>query len=354
MPWLLLLQSGNWAYRKLDATAYDAVLHACARADRTALWEVVDGDWDTYRVWTAIRALGAIGDAADLDRLIALGRTRILDIHWDAIVDAARARHRKIPAAIAAAQRALATERGDGDFHDDFRARRATWPAHRDVGTAPSTTAPRAAAPAARRPAKKAVRPRFPPVFAPVRADNAFVAAYKRSLARRLSLTRMEALFDEVSLAVFLDALGRADEALAIVSFLSSQVTFTGDQNIWTPVGLGICVEARLRRQAGDLAGADRALDRLRAHPFRVRESRADVRARIAELTAELDGELAGPSRRAACDSAARTLATLIFYRETVAAGFPHARFYPPRQVEAVVTDRLARLRERLDRPGVR
>src|SRR5579863_10207766 len=88
----------------------------------------------------------------------------------------------------------------------------------------------------------------FPAVFLADGETHPFVRKFKSSLEKRLSLTRMAELFQEVKLAWLFVALGRTDEAFEVVHFIESNVEFTGNQSVWSPVSNAISLEARLLR----------------------------------------------------------------------------------------------------------
>jgi hypothetical protein len=299
------------------------------------LWAAVETDWDGYRIWHALRGLAGVGDKTDLERLISLGDQPLLRIHWQVIEEAAAQAGVPIPPHIRAAQQRLDEQRGSGDFYHHFEARRPV------AAEEPAVTAR-----TARTTAKE--KGGFPPAFSAEGETNAFLSAYKESRAGRWSLTRMEPLFEAVDLAVYLIALDRPGEALEVVSFLSSSVAFTGNYNIWTPVGYALCWQARLHRLAGDTARADAALQRVREHPFLVNLRQERVGQLLDRARADIDAASREKTAKAACHKLARALDTACFFVETGHAGFPWAGWYSVPQGEALVMDGLGRMGERL------
>ena len=337
---LLLLQTGNHATRKGFDEAFHQALAACAQGDPLPLWEVVEGDWETYRVWHALRALAGMRTPAHIDRLVDLGRTPILDIHWEVIQEAAETTGVTIPQDVLKAQEAFEAQREDGDFYDHFAARKEQWEVVQDHRQAP----------AEEKPTQYRRRPKlaFPPVFLSDGEQNSFLQKYKRSLAKRWTLTRMEGLFEEVDLAFYVDALGRSDEALQIVAFLTDQVAFSGNYNIWTPVGYGLCLRARLHRLAGDTPAAASALQRLIEHPFHTQLPKAEVLEKIAAFPSELEEGFRDASTKWAALQLSRTLQAICYYRETGVAGFAHSGWYAVDELESLFVAGKQRLHERL------
>lgn len=129
----------------------------------------------------------------------------------------------------------------------------------------------------------------FPSVFYADGESVKFLSRHKSSLQKRLSLTRMKEMFDEVDLAFYLTALDRNDEALRAASFICDHCDFTGNYNVWTPVGYALCLKTRLCRLDGDLASGRSAIERIRIHPFQVLHGLEAVKKELQELPVALE-----------------------------------------------------------------
>ncbi|MDQ1317852.1 MAG: hypothetical protein QG588_1507 [Candidatus Poribacteria bacterium] len=338
---LMLLQTGNYASRKgLDELSHDAISR-CAKENQSSLWETVNEDWEIYRVLHALRALASLDGKANIEKMIELGRTKILRTHWAVIQEAAKNSGILIPPDIIEEQKRLEALRGNSDFYDYFNARKPNWNAKHE----------QAVDNVVKNPAQHSKKPTpvFPEVFSPVSEQNKFLRTYKSSIQRRLTFTRMEGLFEEVDLAFYLTALKRTDEALQSITFLVSNVEFNGNYNIWTPVGFGICLQERLYRLAGKNQFAETALKRIQVHPFQAESTKTHVEKDIAELQSELEDGYHEKSIRTACRKLSRTLYLICYYRETGVAGFPHSGWYSVEELERLFSDGLNKLCERLE-----
>lgn len=179
---------------------------------------------------------------------------------------------------------------------------------------------------------------------------NRHLARMKASLARRWSLTRMRELFDAVHLAWCFVALGRTDEAREVVGALAA-VPFAGDYNIWTPVGHAICLQARLEREAGDVAGWERDMARLRAHPVNVTTNPAATRKLLDSLPAQLEAGLRARSLPSAVEQITTALMELNYYHECGLAGIDYGLPYDVQALEPLLESGLDLLRQHLEAP---
>lgn len=176
---------------------------------------------------------------------------------------------------------------------------------------------------------------------------HSFIRRRKASVSKKLTLSNMERLFEQIDIAVYLSALSRNEDALKILEPITRSIEFGGNYNIWTPVGLAACWQARLKRLAGDTTGCNLALEPIREHPFeKVRQSA--VAQRIAQLATNLDSASQDDSQRWACQDLARALLSLCFFSETGRAEFAHSSWYDVTQVEQIIQSGLDLLHKRL------
>ena len=175
-----------------------------------------------------------------------------------------------------------------------------------------------------------------------------YLLKYKSSLERRLRQSRMEDLFGAVDLGFYLTALQRPAGALEVVSFLSDHIVFDGNDNVWTPAGYGICLQARLSRLNGNHQAAHEVMERIRVHPFQVSEAREQVTERIASLPPKIEEAYQTTSRKWSCHRLARTLYNVCFYHEAAVHGLIHAEWVPVEALEVLMQGGLEKLGERL------
>jgi hypothetical protein len=198
-------------------------------------------------------------------------------------------------------------------------------------------------------PPKKASPVPFPPVFFPAGETDPFLAKFKASLSKRLSLSRMETLYEEVDLAVYLTAKHRETEALEVASFLPAHLVFSGNYNLWSPVASALTVATFLLGRAGEAATASALRARLREHPAHANRERAYYRDELENaLPTQLDKGWADSSKKWACHLLARGCAKAIFWRETNHPGFHHHGFYDNAVVDRLIALGLERLSDRM------
>lgn len=354
IAWLLLLQTGNYLSRKSLDAGFTETLCACAAGDAGPLWRTVERDWETYRVWHAIRAIAHLRDKRETEKLLRLGAEPYLRIHWSAIKTAASEQGIAIPADIAEAQGRLEIQRGKADFHPWFEARKAAWPQTEDLDIQSPDRAAAKGMPAssakatADKTAPAAKAGGFPDFLAPEQEENAFIKDRKQGLAKAWSLKSMNPLFDTVDLAYYLVALGRGRDAETICRLLADSVTFSGNFNIWSPVGSGIVLKARLLRAAGKAAEADAALQPVLANPFNRTPPPDQLAEQLQALPGDLEKATAHSGKKAACQSIARKLYTTTYFLEHAAARVPGYTGYPTEALEALWSRGLSLLADRI------
>ena len=332
---LLLLQTGNYATRKDLGRDFHSALIACAAGDVSPLWKTVRGDWEIYRVWHALQALVALLDREGVQALVDLGREPLNPIHWKLIADAAGAAELSIPEEIERFQAECATTHS---HIEHFEKRKESW-AHEQEAPTPRTKS------RAPKPAQQSV-----PLLAAAPHDPAFVKRFRDSLAKRFKPTRMEELFQALELGWYLTALDRTDEALKVAEYVTSQVSFSGDYNVWTPTGGLWVLIARLARIRNDKARSSKALELLREKPYEVYDRSVEAqRQRLSKLRGEFEEAQAEKSRKWACHTVARiVLPGAALFRETAVEGFSHREACPVDEFEDLIARAQAFLGKRL------
>jgi hypothetical protein len=188
----------------------------------------------------------------------------------------------------------------------------------------------------------------FPPVFLADGETHPFVRKFKSGLEKRLSLTRMAELFQEVELAWLLVALGRTDEAFEVVHFIESNVDFTGNHNVWSPVSAAIALEARLLRLAQKTAPREKLLKRLLKYPAVATMERDALLAWIGMAEADLAEGRAQKSTKWAVGALSSALQRACFFRETGEGDFEYAGWYDVASRDEIIEAALAELRVRI------
>ena len=185
------------------------------------------------------------------------------------------------------------------------------------------------------------------PPFDPEAEPHPFVRRFRKSWEKRFRHTRMEPLFEGVDLGNCLVALGRSAAAMELLHALVDPVEFSGNYNVWTPVGCGTTLLARLYRLAGEPDAAAHQMQRLVRQDYRV-----PVRAgELEELLGKHDAELAdarAETQKWGVHGISRHLMSLHYFRETATEGFAHSGTYPVDPLEASIRECYAVLAELL------
>ena len=102
----------------------------------------------------------------------------------------------------------------------------------------------------------------LPSAFDPAPETDKRLAKAKERLAKKFSWKKKAALFEAVQLAHLLVVYGKEDEAVEICAALG-RIEFDGTWNLWAAVELALALQARLLRQQGQGAAADRCRQRI-------------------------------------------------------------------------------------------
>jgi hypothetical protein len=152
-------------------------------------------------------------------------------------------------------------------------------------------------------------------------------------------LKRPATLLDEVILAIYLIALDRSGEALQILTFLGHNVEYKEDDlEQWRPVALGICVQARLLRQAKRGELANKAMQKVAARPF-LTANREQLGQLVSDAPAELAGAFAEPAIKAVSRRVAQTLLHLMALEEMRRFDKNLFEGATPEEVEEIIGD---------------
>ena len=341
---LLALETGGLATKKKLGEALVDALATCGKDAKAPLWTTIEKDFDDHRIAIAIRALGKVGGAGTLQKLLSLAEAPLVGAVWSAIEEVAEASGVTVQkSAIAShAARGKALSRSERQtFHTQ---RRAAWGKPTVVVAAKAR--PAAAAMVAAKPSK-VVATKLPASFSAKGEKNKMVAAMKAVVARTYSPTSMESLFSVVRLSWWLEALDRNQEALAVSSFPAETIAPTDDHDVWTPVAQAITHAARLHRRAGEPKRARKLLDVLVAHPAEDPLTKARVKTLIETATKEID-DASTRTPKVGSIALATALARLAYMREMSSPGLPYAGVVPLERVETLTNRALTMLRAQL------
>jgi hypothetical protein len=193
-----------------------------------------------------------------------------------------------------------------------------------------------------------AIESKLPEALQSVNESHKFLRSYKKTWEKRYKHTRMESIFEGVDLAHYLVALDRTPEAVALLHYLVDNQVFTGNYNIWTPVGYGIILMSRLLRLSGDREGHAAYLQRIRCSTFRADYRDGDLDECLESHRRCLEG-VGEMTQRWACHSLSRNLMQLEYFAETASgAGFPHSGLFETTTLEKAVDASYCLLRVRL------
>ena len=124
IPYVLILQTENFAFANRFESRMIAALTACAAGDPTPLLRTIGEDYEPYRIWAATKALLGAEKPGALAGLVALTTEAIGWMARDEITAAARRRSIRIP------DEARGLSERDRAFqpHPDQERRKQSWP----------------------------------------------------------------------------------------------------------------------------------------------------------------------------------------------------------------------------------
>jgi len=177
---------------------------------------------------------------------------------------------------------------------------------------------------------------------------NRYLAKVKASLGKRWSVSRMETLYEIADLAMYLWALDRPGEAVAIAAAVAAAVPAPPplpggrvNYNLWCPATHSHALVARLGASARpEQAGASRAA--LLADPGINRGNPGYVADRVADARRVAEAPPAPRSMTRECQDLARAVGGLVLYAE-LAAGDPLFAPHAP-DAAALIPQLLAKL----------
>ncbi|NUP28103.1 MAG: hypothetical protein HOQ44_15690 [Nocardia sp.] len=192
-----------------------------------------------------------------------------------------------------------------------------------------------------------------PPAASPGGEANRYLRKFKSSLVQRWSHTRGTELYEIVDLSVYLWAVDRCDEALAVLRSVTAVVTEPprtrdgiADYDIWCPVVAADALEARLLSSRGD-AAALVASARVTGDPG-LADNPEFIRDKVTVAPEKMAAAAAETSVQRACRRLSRTLTGLVLLAELAATDHPYAGYYDAAEVARLIEAGRDQLRARL------
>jgi hypothetical protein len=142
--------------------------------------------------------------------------------------------------------------------------------------------------------------------------------ALRGTLAKKFSVSSGNSLLLASELASYLCVLDRVEEAAEILTFLERNIAFSGDHNIWTPVGNSICLLSRIRKNEGASPESERLLNRIVEHPFTVPEPIVGKFSlvRVSRIRGVLDSAARDSADKLACNKLSNALFNCWYHAE--------------------------------------
>jgi hypothetical protein len=152
--------------------------------------------------------------------------------------------------------------------------------------------------------------------------SNRFLAKFKSSLSKRWSLTRMETLYEIADLAVFLWALDRKEDALAVAASVAAGIPAPPpfsrggfNYNVWCPATFSHALVVHLR---GVRAASSRASI---LQDTGIADNPASIAGTVAEAGRVAAAPVGQDTMKWECEHLARALGSMVLYSELAAAG---------------------------------
>ena len=142
--------------------------------------------------------------------------------------------------------------------------------------------------------------------------------ALRNNLSRKFSVKSGNSLLLVGELASYLYVLDRVEEASEILTYLERSIVFSGDHNIWTPVGNSICLLSLIRKNEGARAESERLLNRIIENPFTVPEPIVGKFSlvRVSRIAGVLDSAARETSDKLACNRLSNALFQCWYHAE--------------------------------------
>lgn len=174
------------------------------------------------------------------------------------------------------------------------------------------------------------------------------VAKAKATLAKTFKPTRAGAIDSGVTIAWYLLALGRGDEAASLARSIASVVSFTGNHALWSPAAGAICLAARLARIGKGEAQAAAHIARLVEHPALAMMTEVALRDWVAKADRSLAEARAAKLATSARNRAVAAARRACYFRETAGHGFYYDAWIDTAHLDRTIDGALGVLRERL------
>lgn len=148
--------------------------------------------------------------------------------------------------------------------------------------------------------------------------SHKLLRALRNNLSRKFSVKSGNSLLLASELASYLYVFDRVEEALEMLIFLERNIVFSGDHNIWTPVGNSICLLSRIRKSEGSSAESERLLNRIVENPFAVPEPIIGKFSlvRVSRIRGVLDSAARDSSDKLACNKLSNALFNCWYHAE--------------------------------------
>jgi len=108
----------------------------------------------------------------------------------------------------------------------------------------------------------------FPSVFSPDGEENKYIGQFKTARLDKWSVTSGKGLGEIQSLAIWLVALGRLDEAIQVGAFMSNHLTFKGNWDRWTFAGGCLAIPGHAAWLKGDTVTSDLLFAKAAPYPL--------------------------------------------------------------------------------------
>lgn len=148
--------------------------------------------------------------------------------------------------------------------------------------------------------------------------QNKLLHSLRNSLRKNFSAKSGNSLLVAGELASYLYVLNRLEEAIELLQFIEQNLVFTGDHNIWTPVGNCICLLSRIRRHDGHIDESDRLLRRIVENPYNIPEPTVQKfnLTRVAKIRGLFESAAGNASDKMACNRLSNALFSCWYHSE--------------------------------------
>ena len=174
--------------------------------------------------------------------------------------------------------------------------------------------------------------------FSPEQESHKYLKKFKKSWIKRFRPTRMEENYEGVDLANYLVALNRNEEAIKLLTFITEQIQFNEDYNIWSPTGSAIILLASLLR-VSESKKYENTINRIVENDYYAKNRKKEYYDKTIEEYEKVMEEVNTETQKWSCHILSRYLMALNYNLETAKKSFEGTNGFDEKLLENKITE---------------